>query len=166
MKSPVLPAAQTLQTQNFFFFLLIRQLFVSAALQSHLNTISNFGWKGLFEVYGRHRSVESLNTEGPQPVFIIIITKIQAKFVITQAWGSSMFSDTCTRVSCAVGAGWDEEDVDSVEPVHRLEKNATLWWPQVRLSAHHCHSQHQQPVTDGGKHATGALLWQTHQECQ
>lgn len=71
----------------FFFFLLIRQLFVSAALRSHLNTISNFDWKGLFEVYGRHRSVESLNIEGPQPVFIIIITKIQAKFIITRAWG-------------------------------------------------------------------------------
>lgn len=61
---------------EFSFFLLIRQWFVSVTLRSSLNARSNIDWEGLFEVYQRHISVASLNTEGPHPVLIIIITEI------------------------------------------------------------------------------------------
>lgn len=50
--------------------------------------------------------------------------------------------------------------MESVEPVHRLEKDAPLRRPQVRLGAHHVDAQQQQPVAGGSQRSPGAHLRQ------
>lgn len=54
--------------------------------------------------------------------------------------------------------------MESVEPVHRLEEDAPLRRPQIRLRAHHVDPQHQQPVAGGSQRSHGAPLWQDHQD--
>lgn len=142
------------QTHNSFF-LLIRQLFVSWHFSSRLNTKNNINWEGLWGVWNAQIWRVPGTEEGPSQWLPSLKSKQSSSW--TRVRGSLLVSDGI-RVSCAVGTGWGEEDLDSLESVHRLEKGAALWRPQVRLGAHHCHTQHQQPVTDGTKHTPGAHL--------
>lgn len=59
---------------------------------------------------------------------------------------------------CGLGSVWGEEDVESVESLCGLEKDAPMRRPQIRLRAHYRDAQHQQPVADGGQHTHGAHL--------
>lgn len=66
--------------------------------------------------------------------------------------------------SCGLGSVWGEEDVEPVESLHRLEKDAPMRRPQVRLRTHHHDAQHQQPLADGSQHSHGPPLWQSDQD--
>ncbi|XP_053071689.1 parathyroid hormone 2 receptor isoform X7 [Acinonyx jubatus] len=57
-----------------------------------------------------------------------------------------------------------EEVVGPVESLHRLEKDAPMRRPPIRLRAHHLDPQHQQPVAGGCQRSHGAHLWQSHQD--
>lgn len=79
---------------------------------------------------------------------IVTIIEIRANLCLTK-FQSLLVSDA-QYGSYGLGSVWSEEDVESVESLHWLEKDAPMRRPQVRLRAHHRDSQHQQPVADGG----------------